>query len=144
MYRELGRLDDAKAAVDASLVLKPDSCVAHCVLAEIAFTRRDFDAAHRALDDAERLDGNHPKVFELRGRTYFVQGRHEDGIAAMRRSIELAPDFIPSRFLVAVMLKETGQFQEAIAVTDEVIRRDPGHARARALRESIRKAMDGT
>ena len=144
VYRELGRLDKAREAIDASLTLKPDSTASHCVRAEIAFARKDYDAAHRALNEAATIDPANPKVFELRGRTYFVQGRHADGIAAVRRSIELDPDSIAVRMLLAIMLRESGHLQEAATVADDVVRRDPDNARARALQRSIRKAMGGS
>lgn len=144
VYRELGRLHDAQATIDASLALKPDSPVAHCVRAEIAFARRDFDATHRALDDAARFDPLHPKVLELRGRTYFVQGRQAEGIAAVAGSIEHDPESIPTRMLLALMLQESGRLDEAVVAIDEAVRRDPANARARALQDSIRKAMNGS
>jgi len=143
VYRELDRLDKAREAIDASLTLKPDSTASHCVRAEIAFAARDYDAAHRSLNMAARIDPADPKVFELRGRTHFVQGRHADGLAAVRRSIELAPDAIATRMLLAIMLQESGRPQEAATVADDVVRRDPDNARARALQSSIRKATGG-
>ena len=112
--------------------------------AEIAFARKDYDAAHRALNEAATIDPANPKVFELRGRTYFVQGRHADGIAAVRRSIELDPDSIATRMLLAIMLQESGHLHEAATVADDVVRRDPDNARARALQSSIRKATGGS
>jgi len=144
VYRELGRLDKAREAIDAALALKPDSSASHCVRAEIAFAARNYDAAQRALNEAARIDPMDPKVFELRGRTHFVQGRHADGIAAVRRSIQLDPDSITTRMLLAIMLQESGNLQEAATVADDVVRRDPDNARARALQSSIRKAAGGS
>jgi len=144
VYRELDRLDKAREAIDASLTLKPDSTASHCVRAEIEFAARNYDAAHRSLNVAAGIDPTDPKVFELRGRTHFVQGRHADGIAAVRRSIELAPDAITTRMLLAIMLKDSGQPREAATVADEVVRRDPDNARARALQALIRKSTGGS
>jgi len=143
VYRELGRLDKARDAINASLALKPDSSASHCVRAEIAFAAGDYDAAQRALDVATRIDPNAPRVLKLRGRTHFVQGRHADGIAAVRRSIELDPDTTATRMLLAIMLQESGNLREAATVADDVVRRDPDNARARALQGSIRKAAGG-
>ena len=144
VYRELDRLDKARQAIAASLALKPDSSASHCVRAEIAFAARDYDAAHLALNDAAAIDRADPKVFELRGRTHFVQGRHADGIAAVRRSIELDSESIRTRMLLAVMLQESGQLREAATVADDTVRRYPDDARARALQSSIRKATGGS
>jgi tetratricopeptide (TPR) repeat protein len=144
VYRELGRLDEAREAIDASLTLKPDSSASQCVRAQIAFAAKDYEAVHWSLNLATRIDPADPAVFELRGRTHFVQGRHADGIAAVRRSIELDPDSIATRMLLAIMLQESGRPQEAAVVADDVVRRDPGNARARALLSSIRKATGGS
>jgi len=144
VYRELGRLDKAREAIDASLTLKPDSSASQCVRAQIAFAAGDYDAVHWSLNLAARIDPADPTVFELRGRTYFVQDRHADGIAAVRRSLELDPESIATRMLLAIMLQESGRPQEAAAVADDVVLRDPDNARARALQASIRKAMGGS
>ena len=144
VYRELDRLDKAREAIDASLALKPDSSASYCVRAEIAFAGKDYEAAHRALNEAAGIDPANPKVFELRGRTHFVQGLHADGIAAVRRSIELDPESIAVRMLLAIMLQESGDLREAATVADDVVRRDPGNARARALQTVIRKATGGS
>ncbi len=137
-YRELGRLDEAQATVDAALALKPDNPAALCVQAEIAFTRKDYTATRRALDAAAAVDPSSPKVFELRSRMLFLQGRPADAIAAARKSIELDPAGTTSRALLAVLLQRSGQLQEAVAIADDLVRRDPLDRRARALLESIK------
>ena len=83
-------------------------------------------------------------AFELRGRTLFVQGRQAEGIAAIRRSIELDPDSIGAPLALALMLKDSGQLREAAAVAEDIVRRNPDNPRARALEDSIRKELDGS
>ncbi len=142
-YRELRRFTDADAAIDRALALKPDSYAAHCVRAEIAFTRKDFPATHRALDEASAIDPAHPRVFELRGRTYFLQGRQEVAIAAVRKAIDLDPGAAKTRILLAWMLQQSGQLQEAAAIADDLVRRNPEDRQARALLDSIKASMGG-
>ncbi len=75
----------------------------------------------------------------------YASGRAESPRrVAERRSIELDPDTITTRILLAVMLQETGHLREAATVADDVVRRDPDNVRARALQSSIRKATGGS
>ncbi len=143
VYRELRRFDDADAAIERALALKPDSAAAHCVRAEIAFAREDLAAAHRALDDAAAIDPDSAKVLELRGRTYFLQGHEAEAIAAVRKSIDLDPGSTQTRVLLAKMLQKSGQFQEAVAIATDLIQRNPDDRRVRALLKSITASRDG-
>ncbi len=142
VYRGLRRFDDADAAIERALALKPDSAAAHRVRAEIAFAREDLVAAHRALDDASVLDPHSAKVLELRGRTYFLQGHEAEAIAAVRKAIDLDPGSTDTRVLLAIILQKSGRFQEAVAIATDLIQRDPGDRRARALLKSIRASRD--
>ena len=114
-----------------------------CVRAEIAFSREDFVAAHRALDDASAIDPASAKILELRGRTYFLQGHETEAIASVRKSIDLDPGSSETRVLLATMLQKSGQFQEAIAIATDLIQRNPDNRRVRALLQSIKAARDG-
>ena len=142
IYREIGRLDKAQACVDAALALKPLNPAVLCIQAEIAFTRTDYEAALRALDAAAAIDPSFPKVFELRGRTFFLQGRPADAIAAVRQSIEFDPSATTTRALLAVMLQQSGELQEAVAIADDLVRRNPLDQRATSLLESIRAQIE--
>ena len=67
VYSRLGRFEEAEAAIDRAIELKPDGAALYCVRAEIAFMRRDFTAVHKALDAAAGLDARLARIPDLRG-----------------------------------------------------------------------------
>ena len=133
-------LAGADEAIDGALALKPDSAPAHYVRATIAFTRDDYPAVLRALDEVFALEPDHAGAVSLRARTEYLEGRREDGIETMRRAKTLDPTNLSTRLTLAVFLMQTGKVGEAVAELKELIRVSPHSleaARASVLLERI-------
>jgi tetratricopeptide (TPR) repeat protein len=92
IYRELGRLDEAQDLVDQALALAPHSASLYCHRAEIAFTRQDYATAHRALDESLARDPQLVRAVELRGRLFWVEGRHDEAVRTLEALLELDPE----------------------------------------------------
>jgi tetratricopeptide (TPR) repeat protein len=135
VYRRLGRLDEAERLVNRALDLAPDSAALFCTRAEIALHRGHEPAAHRALDEAEARDPLLARVFDLRGRTCWVQERRDEAIDAVQRALELDPMSVEAHLLLANMLRAVGRTAECAAVLDALEELDPGNAQARQLRK---------
>jgi tetratricopeptide (TPR) repeat protein len=143
-YLELGRGNDADAAVTRALALKPDSARLHLTQATIAFSREDLAAAHESLDAAKRLDPSDPRVFELRGRTCLLEGRSAEGIEALNRALALDPDAVDARLVLAVAYRSAGRDDEALRTLERLLELDPDNGQARRMLQALRSAAAGS
>lgn len=144
VYRALGRFDDAEAAIDRALSLKPNSPVLYCVKAEIAFARRDFPATYRAVEAALTLDSDSARAFEIQGRALFLQERTEEAMNAMQRAINADSSSSSARLVLAEMYRRVGRPTEAARLLNELLRFDPQHTQARQLLQQILDANPGS
>ena len=76
------------------------------------------------------------------GKVDDLFGRGEESIASFRRALELKPSMLAARFNLGSALLKANRAAEAAAVFEEVLRISPGNARARALLESARAAVN--
>lgn len=144
VYRALGRLNDAEAAIDRALSLKPKSSALYCVKAEIAFARRDFPATYRAVDAALTLESGNARAFEIQGRALFLQERTAEAMNAMQRAVNADPSSTSARLVLAEMYRQVGRPAEAARLLNELLRLDPQHAQARQLLQRILDANPGS
>ena len=74
------------------------------------------------IKKAMRLDPQ--ESFDYRwylGQSYYVMGRSEEAIAALKRSVALNPDYSPSHRHLAVLYSEQGRKDEARAEAAEIL-----------------------
>lgn len=99
-YQELVATEDPKAASSGQDLLKMAGRDAD-MLADVAFAvaagpggeKRDFGLANRALDTAEQIAGkNNARLVAIRSIVRFESGQHQEGMALVKKAIELAPD----------------------------------------------------
>ncbi len=138
VYRRMGQLDKAGDAIERAIAVNPKNAALHCARAEIAFTRDDYAAAHTALDAAEALDRSSPRVFEVRGRTLFLEGRHAEALAAVGRAIELEESSMETRLLLAVMQQAAGRTPDAIDTLRKLLEQDPANVTARRMLDQLK------
>jgi tetratricopeptide (TPR) repeat protein len=80
---------------------------------------RDFEAADRALDEAEAAAPSHPWVFVQRSEVLSLEDRHEEGLDAVRRALELRPFYRPAVQAIAQSLEGLNRADEAIELLTE-------------------------
>jgi tetratricopeptide (TPR) repeat protein len=137
IYRRLDRLDDARELVNRGLALAPDSAALYCTRAEIAIGRKDYATAHRALDEAQARDPQLARVLDLRGRILFIQGQHDEAIAAVTRALELDPMAFGSHLLLAHLLRTAGRTGEAVRTLEALLELDPANPQARQMLDAL-------
>jgi Flp pilus assembly protein TadD len=92
-----------------------------------------------ALVAAEQRDQRDIAAFHLeQGRRFFDQGRDEDAIAELRRTVFLAPYESEAHFLLARIYVRTGRVQDAIDALTIAVWSDPGNTEAGDLLNSLR------
>ncbi|MGA7306703.1 MAG: tetratricopeptide repeat protein [Rhodothermales bacterium] len=73
------------------------------------------------------------------GALVLQQGKHEEAISQLRRSLELEPGNPQSLYNLAGALALSGRLEEARAVCDTLLAKYPGHEQGRKLLESLRR-----
>lgn len=88
-------------------------------------------------DDARKLFGwileaqpEHPDALHFSGWIAHLEGRHEEAVALIRRSLEQVPGYVDAHSNLGVVLKALGRLDEAILAFQRAIEIDPGHANA--------------
>jgi Flp pilus assembly protein TadD len=92
-----------------------------------------------SLVAAEQKDQRDIAAFHLeQGRQLYAQGRDDDAIAELRRTIFLAPYESAAHLLLARIYLRTGRMQDAIEALTIAVWSDPSNSEASELLASIR------
>ena len=75
---------------------------------------------------AMQLDPHAPAPYPFTlGVAFYMTGRYEEAIAALKRSLTRGPNFPPPYRFLAAIYSELGQMEEAQAVVRDVLRLRP-------------------
>jgi adenylate cyclase len=88
-------------------------------------SERSVDAALEAARRAVALDEKDPGAHSALGRTYSVLGQHDEGIAELRRALQLNPSMALARYGLGVALVLSGRAKEAVSEFDAAQRLSP-------------------
>jgi Flp pilus assembly protein TadD len=117
--RDLGRLDEAAAAMEHAVTLEPGFGPNHGVLGEILFRLGDPAGAlaslQRCVDLGWRSD---PDVWSAIGVSQRLLGRLDDACEALREALRLVGSTPAAHRILGVVLSQLGRFDEAIAQFD--------------------------
>lgn len=105
------------------------------VLSVIACDREDFEGSLACIEQAMRYDPGHPVIHFNHGNALMGLKRHEEAVAAYRRSIEINPGDLRVLSNLAVALKEFGEAgaaEEAENLLRRVVTLNPQSAEAHA------------
>ncbi len=136
-YRALGRLDDARAAIDRGLTVKPDAAPLYVVRAEIGFMQQDLATASADLERALHLDPGEARAYELRGRIAALRGDLAAAAADLERVVALQPQALTARVVLAEVYRLSGRVDEALQAVDAVLAIDPANAMALSLKQKL-------
>jgi tetratricopeptide (TPR) repeat protein len=131
LLRRLGRVDEARRAIESALALDPAAPPALSEAAQLAALAGHWPAARRHLRRLlERRDRDAEAWFNL-GLAEERLTRFPEAIAAYERALALAParpNEIRTR--LAVVLTANGRHERATALLREVLNEDPDNAEA--------------
>ncbi len=97
-----------------------------------AWHRGDLAAAERELRAALAIDARFAPAYGNLGMVVWDQRRLEEGLALLRRGVEIDPEHVGVRMNLAMALAIGNLHQEAIHHYAEVLRRRPSHPQATA------------
>lgn len=105
---------EAAASADSLIALCPDDAEAYVFRGMLYEEAKDFEAAIRLYEHAEKVDtGYVPAIMSL-GYAYSTIGEQSRAIAQMERYIRLAPDVADPRASFADLLLRVGRYDEAL------------------------------
>ena len=86
------------------------------------YERGQFDVALQVLDEAQGLDPNYPKIYNVYGLVYTMLGETQKAEASFQRGLALAPTDADLRANWGAFLCATGRAREAIPEFEAALR----------------------
>jgi TolB-like protein/DNA-binding SARP family transcriptional activator len=125
-------LPKARAAALRALELDQNIATAHTYLGYV-YHRLEYDAkaAGREHQLAVALNPNDPDARRILGEFLYITGRPDEGLAEMRRSLELDPFHLDNSVSVGFGLRNLKRYDEAIALLARTLELEPHYAAAR-------------
>lgn len=125
LLQELGRLEEASSAYDASIRANDRIPETYFRRGVLAIGMENYDSAISDLGQATRLQPNFPEAFYWLGRAYYAEGRLESAASALRQAIALNGGYIDAIFYSGLVAEDLGQRADAISAYQTVIQLDP-------------------
>jgi len=142
-----GDLPGALAAAESAIERNPDSRTAKLRKAELLLDMgyregaKEKIAQGRSITDAVlAADPGNPDALFVRSKIDLAEGRPKDAVTALRRAIELKPDWAQAHFLLGSALFVQGDRNAASAEVARALEIEPDFAEARKLIARIHAA----
>jgi tetratricopeptide (TPR) repeat protein len=127
---ELGRLDEARTALEEAHRLKPAEAGATFTLGVVCRRLGDLDRAAQLLAEAAVRAPDMTVAFVELGIVYGAMGRHAEAERVCREAIELEPDNLEARLGLAVALFHQDEHEPAVTEFETILASEPGNIRA--------------
>ncbi len=114
-----GRLNDAREEFKIELVANPEEFFANYYLGVIYAIERQWDLSISFLQKASRIQPSNPDPYFHQGQAYQSQGRHQQAIEVLRKSIALNPQLTHNDYQVTSAHYRLGQSLVKVGQTDE-------------------------
>lgn len=109
----IGDLDAAIEECRVAIRLQQDDGHAHLQLGLLLMAKQEWRPAASALKEAIRLEPNRPQAHYGLGSVHYSLGNMTGAIQSYRQALELSPHFSDAHYRLALLLRVTGQLQEA-------------------------------
>jgi putative PEP-CTERM system TPR-repeat lipoprotein len=133
MLRMQNKQDEALAAYDQALKLKPDHRSAHIEKAYLQITRGKFPEAKAEIDAAEKAAPNNLLVTYTRALYDFSQGKFSAAQDSLQKVLKSAPEHMPSILLAGASELNLGATQQAEQHLRHYLNNNPNDVYARKL-----------
>ena len=128
------RLALAEAALATASRLRPDAGETHLARAwNLYVGYRDYDAALGELKLAGESLPNDPQLFELTAYIQRRQGRWEESIHSLERTLELDPRNLDALHRIALRYRDLARYDEAKLALNRALAIDPNDVTTKAM-----------
>ena len=114
VYSELSRREDAIAAYEAALDLRPDYVEALVNLGATFNERGEMEKAVPVLSKAVELRPKDPKVYVNLGNAFYSQGDYRKAMDQFRKALEVDEKSFEAHYQLGVAYADAGIYREAI------------------------------
>jgi Tfp pilus assembly protein PilF len=121
----LGRLDEAAAAYQTAISLKPDLPQAYNNLAGIYQSQGKYELALDNMRQAISWQPGNAETHYNLGNLLCEMDRREEGIAAYQEALAIRPDLAPAWNNMGGALREMGRFTESVAACRQALALNP-------------------
>ncbi len=125
-----GKLEEAIAAHNKALLIKPDFAEAHNNIGAAFQSQGKFEEASAAYNKALLIKPDYARAHYNLGITLQELGRLEDAVASYRKAIALIPDYAEAHYNLGNTLQELGRSKDAEASYRKAIALKPDYADA--------------
>jgi len=137
-YRQQKRWDDARAALERAVAIRPADPEANYRLAMIYAQTEDTERAYQYLQKVLTLRPAYPEALNNLAVLYLRTGRRDAAVAKFEECIRVAPGFDQSYLNLARVYSRAGDRDKARAVLLDLLKEHPGHAPARKALDELR------
>jgi tetratricopeptide (TPR) repeat protein len=136
-YRQQRRWDEARDALEKALSINSGDAEANYSLGMVFAQTGDTDRASEYLHKALQLRPAYPEALNNLGILYLRSQRPEEAVATFEECIRKAPDFDQSYLNLAQVYALENQPAKAREILLELLKHQPGNARAKKALEQI-------
>lgn len=130
-------LDARIRALEEELARRPDDADTAEALAFLYAKDSAWERAIARFELAARLDPARPGPLNNLGNVHYTLGAFDKAEQYWERSLAARPDQVDARLNLAKLHYERGRLKQAAAQLEEVLRRDPGNAKARVMHKRM-------
>ena len=133
----LGRLDEARRALQRALRLDHDSAEAHNVLGNVLLRLGERDTSLASYRRALALRPRYAEAHNNLGSALRALRRLDEAESELRRAVELRPGYASALANLGLVLQEQARYSEALDGYDRALASDPTHAAAHGNRAML-------
>jgi tetratricopeptide (TPR) repeat protein len=121
----------ALATLKEAVKRRPEHQGAHARMAELYGVMGNLDGAIDSLENLSALLPMEATIFYNLGRVYSIRGDREKVLVALRKAIELSPEYVAPRYeLAKIYSKDDAWVDSLIGTLAEIVRIEPKNAEA--------------
>jgi len=121
-YRGLNRMDEALSYIES---LKSKNPAVSAILGESYLVSGKIEQAASNLDTAINTGASRPEPYLDRARMFMSDHKLDQALTTLKKGAAVAPADIRSLLMEAQVLEEMGRYQDAIAIYEDLLARDP-------------------
>jgi Flp pilus assembly protein TadD/peroxiredoxin len=137
-YRQQRRWEEARAALERAVALRPQDPESNYSLAMVYAQTDETDRAYKYLQTALTLRPNYPEALNNLGVLYLRTRRRDDAVAKFEECIRIAPAFDQAYLNLARVYSLEGKQDQARALLLDLLQQHPGHPQAQQALDQLR------
>jgi tetratricopeptide (TPR) repeat protein len=137
VFAELSRREDAAAAFQAALDLKPEYVEALVNYGALQSERGEAEQAIQLLTKAVELRPKDARAHVNLGAAHYTKSEYYKAMTHFRKALEIDSNFYEAHYHLGVAFADAGIYREAMREWELVVKLGPGSQAAKAASENL-------